>query len=108
MQPENYKPKTTIIPANPDLFLNGLPVVAWVIEDGKVAKAITAPERINHAPLRSVTTEADAVRVNEILADGVARTWAVLESHGLHEGRLSIIPLWEVVDRALTARGVDE
>lgn len=54
MQPENYKPKTTIIQANPDLFLNGLPVVAWVIEDGKVAKAITAPERVVHAPLRGV------------------------------------------------------
>ncbi len=57
MQPDNYKPKTTIIQANPDLFLNGLPVVAWVIEDGKVAKAITAPERVVHAPL--VTRGAD-------------------------------------------------
>ena len=48
MQPQdpNYKPKTTIIPANPDLFLNGLPVVAWVIEDGRVARAITAPPRV--------------------------------------------------------------
>jgi hypothetical protein len=54
MQPQdpNYKPKTTIIPANPDLFLNAMLVVAWVIEDGKVAKAITAPERVVYAPLR--------------------------------------------------------
>lgn len=53
MQPDQYKPKTTIIPANPDLFLNGLPIVAWVIEDGRVAKAITAPERVQYAPLRT-------------------------------------------------------
>jgi hypothetical protein len=54
MQPDQpYKPKTTIIPANPDLFLNGLPVVAWVIEDAKVAKAITAPERVQYMPLRT-------------------------------------------------------
>lgn len=42
MQPENYKPKTTIIPANPGfLDENGHAVVAWVIEDGRVARAIT-------------------------------------------------------------------
>lgn len=42
MQPDNYKPKTTIIPANRELYTSGGQlVVAWVIEDGQVAKAIT-------------------------------------------------------------------
>lgn len=54
MNPDSqHKPKTSIIPANPDLFLNGLPIVAWVIEDGKVAKAIMAPERVQYLPLRT-------------------------------------------------------
>lgn len=45
MQPfdPNYKPKTTIIPANPGLSCNGQTVVAWVVEDGLVARAITVP-----------------------------------------------------------------
>ncbi len=41
MQPDNYKPKTTIIQANPDLVIDGRPVVAWVIEDGQIVEAIT-------------------------------------------------------------------
>ena len=43
MQPNdpNYKPKTTIIPANPNIFCDGQLVVAWVIEDGQVARAVT-------------------------------------------------------------------
>lgn len=41
MQPDNYKPKTTIIPANPGFWTNGLPVVAWVIEDGRAARPVT-------------------------------------------------------------------
>lgn len=53
MQSAQYKPKTTIIQANPGFSRNGEPVVAWVIEDGRVARAITAPERVVHAPMRS-------------------------------------------------------
>lgn len=41
MQPDNYKPKTTIIPANPGFWHHGHPVVAWVIEDGEVARPVT-------------------------------------------------------------------
>jgi hypothetical protein len=41
MQPDNYKPKTTIIQANPGFWSNGVPVVAWVIEDGRVARPVT-------------------------------------------------------------------
>lgn len=42
MQPHdpNYKPKTTIIPANPGFWHHGNPVVAWVIEDGQVARPV--------------------------------------------------------------------
>ena len=43
MQPNdpNYKPKTTIIPANPGASTpEGHIVVAWVIEDGRIARAI--------------------------------------------------------------------
>ena len=42
MQPKDpsYKPKTTIIPANPDIRCDGQLVVAWVIEDGQIARAI--------------------------------------------------------------------
>lgn len=43
MQPHdpNYKPKTTIIPANPGILTPaGHVVVAWVIEDGRIARAI--------------------------------------------------------------------
>ena len=48
MQPHdpNYKPKTTIIPANPGLTASHpedgekIVVVAWVIEDGRIARAI--------------------------------------------------------------------
>lgn len=43
MQPHdpNYKPKTTIIPANPGASTpEGYIVVAWVIEDGRIARAI--------------------------------------------------------------------
>lgn len=48
MQPNdpNYKPKTTIIPANPDLFIDHQLVVAWVIEDGRVGKAVFAPDNV--------------------------------------------------------------
>ena len=43
MQPNdpNYKPKTTIIQANPDIRCDGQLVVAWVIEDGRVVRAVT-------------------------------------------------------------------
>jgi hypothetical protein len=41
MQPDNYKPKTTIIQANPGFWSNGVPVVAWVIEDGRAARPVT-------------------------------------------------------------------
>ena len=50
MQPNDpsYKPKTTIIPANPNIYCDGLVVVAWVIEDGRVARAVTvAPTRLS-------------------------------------------------------------
>ena len=42
MQPKDpsYKPKTTIIQANPNIYCDGLVVVAWVIEDGRIARAI--------------------------------------------------------------------
>ena len=42
MQPKDpsYKPKTTIIQANPNIYCDGLVVVAWVIEDGQIARAI--------------------------------------------------------------------
>ncbi len=40
MQPDNYKPKTTIIPANPGFWHKGYPVVAWVIEDGHVVRPV--------------------------------------------------------------------
>jgi hypothetical protein len=40
MQPDNYKPKTTIIQANPGFWHKGEPVVAWVIEDGQVTKPV--------------------------------------------------------------------
>lgn len=41
MQPDNsYKPKTTIIQANPGFWHQGNPVVAWVIEDGQVARPV--------------------------------------------------------------------
>ena len=45
MQPKdpNYKPKTTIIQANPDIRCDGQLVVAWVIEDGQVVRAVTTP-----------------------------------------------------------------
>lgn len=45
MQPSdpNYKPKTTIIQANPDIYCGDQLVVAWVIEDGQVARAVTTP-----------------------------------------------------------------
>lgn len=45
MQPHdpNYKPKTTIIPANPDIRCDGQLVVAWVIEDGLVSRPVFAP-----------------------------------------------------------------
>ena len=46
MQPNdpNYKPKTTIIPANPGASTpEGHAVVAWVIEDGQVVRAVTTP-----------------------------------------------------------------
>lgn len=42
MQPNtSYKPKTTIIPANPGFWSDGVPVVAWVIEDGRAARPVT-------------------------------------------------------------------
>ena len=42
MQPKDpsYKPKTTIIQANPGIHCDGQLVVAWVIEDGRIARAI--------------------------------------------------------------------
>ena len=45
MQPKDpsYKPKTTIIHANPDIRCDGQLVVAWVIEDGQVVRAVTTP-----------------------------------------------------------------
>ena len=44
MQPKDpgYKPKTTIIQANPNIYCNDQLVVAWVIEDGQVSRAVTA------------------------------------------------------------------
>lgn len=46
MQPKDpsYKPKTTIIPANPQLFIDSRLVVAWVIEDGQVSRPVFAPD----------------------------------------------------------------
>lgn len=45
MQPNDpsYKPKTTIIQANPGIRCDGQLVVAWVIEDGQVVRAVTTP-----------------------------------------------------------------
>ena len=38
---QQHKPKTTIIPANPGFTCTGKPIVAWLIEDGKVVGSIT-------------------------------------------------------------------
>ena len=48
MQPHdpNYKPKTTIIPANPGIHCDGQLVVAWVIEDGRISRPIFAPDAV--------------------------------------------------------------
>lgn len=45
MQPKDpsYKPKTTIIQANPNIYCSGQLVVAWVVEDGQVVRAVTTP-----------------------------------------------------------------
>lgn len=64
MQPNdpNYKPKTTIIPANPDIHLPGtedspatMTVVAWVIEDGRIARAIVFDHSV---PIECVAQQA--------------------------------------------------
>lgn len=41
---QQYRPKTTIIPANPGFTFKGATVVAWVIEEGAVTKPITVSD----------------------------------------------------------------
>lgn len=65
MQPNdpNYKPKTTIIQANPDIYCGDQLVVAWVIEDGQVARAVTIKHSTifgdTHAPSTLLARGAD-------------------------------------------------
>lgn len=51
-QDPQHKPKTTIIPANPGIYHDKRLVVAWVIEDGDIAKAITVNKQ-SHEPYGS-------------------------------------------------------
>lgn len=56
-----YKPKTTIIQANPGYTCNGHDVMAWVIEDGAVAGAVTIGGT-QYGPIKSLEMTPHGIR----------------------------------------------